>query len=100
MSVLEGLPQAVAAAEGTPEPPPPEATLTPPAMTVFNAARQYGRDYATFWSRLAQADDPMDAWQAETDSGMALMRDAWSAYAEFWMLPYRIWSVADKTRKT
>ena len=96
MSVLEGLPQAVAAAEGAAEPAPASATLTPPPLALFNNARRYGRDYAAFWSRMATADDPMEAWRAETEGYMAFMRDAWAAYAELWMLPLRIWSAAEQ----
>ena len=99
MTILEGLPEAAAAIDA-PEPAPAGATLTPPPLALFNVVRQYGRDYATFWSRIAVADDPMEAWQAETESCMALMRDAWTAYAEFWMLSFRIWSVAERSKDT
>lgn len=94
MSVLEGLPQAAAAIDAVAEPAPASATLTSPPLALFNTARQYGRDYAAFWSRMATVDDPMEAWRVETDSCAAFMRDAWAAYAEFWMLPLRIWSAA------
>lgn len=100
MSVLEGLPEAAAAIDAASEPAPASATLTPPPLAMFNAGRQYGRDYAAFWSRLATADDPMEVWRAETESCMVLMRDAWTAYADLWMLPLRVWSAAERASET
>jgi hypothetical protein len=57
-------------------------------------ADHWSRDYANFWRRVATANDPVDAANAEGQLSADLVRDGLTAWVDLWSLPLRMLSTA------
>lgn len=61
---------------------------------VLWLADHWSRDCAQYWSRMARVTDPVEAAQAEGVLGVNLIQDSLTAWADFWMIPLRVWGAA------
>jgi hypothetical protein len=82
---------------------PPEPLRTdPPFADAWSFpwlwwADHWSRDYAKFWGRVATANDPVDAANAEGQLNADLVRDGLTAWVDLCSLPLRVLSTAAGT---
>ena len=72
----------------------PAPSVMPWPLSAVWLGDHLSRDYARFWSRMADVSDPVQAVRVGADLGVNLYSDWAMAMGQMWLLPLKVWTAS------